>query len=243
MEKSHAEILRVLELAGCGGLAASVFKGSRRYLPDERTPVPSPAALDLAGRARGYSPEKPLYVLAIGAVTNVASALLLAPEIRDRVVIVWLGGNAWDWPDNAEFNMRQDVAAARVVFGCGAPLVQLPCMGVVSAFTTTGPELAHWLGGRNALCDYLVGRTVSEAETYAAGKPWSRAIWDVCAAGWLLDSRGLMVRDRVERSPIPQYDHHYSFDPARHYMKYVYHIDRDRLFGDLFRRLSGEGDA
>jgi inosine-uridine nucleoside N-ribohydrolase len=242
MEKSHEEILRILRLAGQGDMAASAYKGSRQYLPDEKTPVLSPAAQDLAARAMAYSADKPLYVAAIGAITNVASALLLAPVITDRIVIVWLGGNAWDWDDNREFNMRQDVAAARVVFGCGAPLVQLPCMGVVSAFTTTGPELTRWLGGRNALCDYLVDRTVREAESYAAGRAWSRVIWDVTAVGWLLDENSEMMLDRAERSPIPQYDHHYSFDKARHYMKYVYHINRDLLMCDLFGKLAGKGN-
>ena len=91
-------------------------------------------AAHLAALALGYTPEKPLYVIAIGAITNVASALLMKPEIKDRIVLIWLGGNAHEWPDNKEFNLFQDVAAARVVFGCGAALVQLPCMGVVSSF-------------------------------------------------------------------------------------------------------------
>lgn len=59
-----------------------------------------------------YTPEKPLYVVAIGAITNVASALLMRPEIKDRMVLVWLGGNSLEWPDNKEFNLFQDVAAA-----------------------------------------------------------------------------------------------------------------------------------
>ena len=40
-------------------------------------------------------------------------------------------------------------------------------------------------------------------------------------------------------APIPQYDHHYSFNPENHLIRYVYHIERDRLFEDLFRKLSG----
>lgn len=59
-----------------------------------------------------HSEEKPLYVLAIGAITNVASALLMEPEIKNRMVLVWLGGNAYSWPDNKEFNLFQDVAGA-----------------------------------------------------------------------------------------------------------------------------------
>ncbi len=83
--------------------------------------------------------------MAIGAVTNIASALLLNPEIADNIVIVWLGGHARHWHDTKEFNMMQDIAAARVVMGSSAPFVQLPCFGVVSEFSVSAPELRHWL--------------------------------------------------------------------------------------------------
>ena len=129
MEKSYQEILKLLGLAGCQKLREVVFRGSASYLPDEGTPVPSPAAEDLARRAMGYSPEAPLYVVAIGALTNIASALLLEPAIAQRITLVWLGGNAWDWPDNQEFNAFQDVAADRVVFGSGGAAA-LPGGGV-----------------------------------------------------------------------------------------------------------------
>ena len=130
MERSYQEILKLLSLMGRKDM--KVFRGSNRYLPDENTPVESDAARDLADRAMRYSEEHPLYVVAIGAITNVASALLLRPEIKDRIVVVWLGGHSREWPDSNEFNMFQDVAAARIIFGCGLPLVQLPCMGAVS---------------------------------------------------------------------------------------------------------------
>lgn len=174
--------------------------------------------------------------MAIGAITNVASAILLEPEIIERIVLVWLGGNAHDWTDNKEFNLYQDIAAARVVFGCGVPLVQLPCAGVVSSFRTTGPELEYWLKGKNRLCNYLVETTVQEAENMEESSCWSRAIWDVTAVAWLLD--GDFMLDRIEYSPIPEYDHHYAFDKTRHIIRYVYSINRDKLFEHLFRTLA-----
>ena len=73
MEKSYQEIINILTLMGKDELKKSVYKGSAGYLPDEETAVESPAAADLAARAMNYTPEKPLYVLAIGAITNVAS--------------------------------------------------------------------------------------------------------------------------------------------------------------------------
>ncbi len=238
MEKSYQEILKLLRLARREELSPLVYRGSECYLPDESTPVDSPAARAIVRIAMDYSPERPLYIVSIGAITNVASALLLAPEIARRVVIVWLGGNALHWPRNDEFNMMQDVAAARIVFGCAAPLVQLPCAGVVTEARVTGPELIHWLRGRSALCDYLCDHTIQEAEAYAAGTAWSRVIWDVTAVAWLLDTEGKILADRPEHSPVPQYDHRYSFDPERPLIRYVWRVDRDALFTDLFRRLA-----
>jgi len=236
MEKSYNEIFKVLTLMKRDDLKPLVRRGSNRYLQNETEYVNSDAAQSLAELAMKYSPEKPLYVICIGAITNAASAILMQPEIIDRIVIVWLGGNALHWTDNIEFNMSQDVAAARVVFGCAAALVQLPCMGVVSAFATSGPELERHLRGRNELCDYLVDVTTKAALADSGIVTWTRAIWDVTAVGWLLD--GDFMKDRLEHSPIPGYDHYYSFDPRRHLYRYVYFINRDNLFKELFDKLA-----
>lgn len=238
MERSYREIFNLLHLAEREDLNPIVFEGSRTYLPDERTPVDSPAARELVRLAKDYSPEKPLYVVAIGAITNVASALLMDPTIKDNIVIVWLGGHALEWPETGEFNMMQDVAAARVVFGCGAPVVQLPCMGVVDHFYATGPELRYWLGGKNALCDYLVAHTEEAANAYAAGKVWSRVIWDVTAVGWLLNDGNRLMEGRIIPAPLPQYDNHYSIDFTRHPSCYVWCIHRDALMQDLVEKLT-----
>jgi len=236
MEKSYDEILKVISLMGRDDLKPIVFKGSDRYLPSETEPVVSEAAKHLVRLASGYSSEKQLYVIAIGAITNIASALLFEPSIKENIVVIWLGGNAHDWHTNAEFNLHQDIAAARIIFSCGVPLVQLPCMGVVSAFTTGGPELEYWLRNKNELCDYLLDSTVKQALTDGGRPTWTRVIWDVTAVAWLLD--GTFMFDRLEPSPIPEYDHHYAFNKTRHPIRYVYHIDRDALFEDLFNTLA-----
>ena len=78
--------------------------------------------------------------------------------------------------------------------------------------------------------------TEKEGAAGSKNSCWTRVIWDVTAVAWLLD--GDFMRDRLVPSPIPQYDHHYSFDPGRHFIRYVYHINRDNLFEDLFRKLA-----
>ena len=236
MEKSYQEIHHILQLMGKQEYEGLVYRGSAMWLPDEKTPVHSEAAVKLTELAMEYTPQKPLYVVAIGAITNVASAVLMKPEIIDRIVIVWLGGNAHHWPDNREFNCQQDVAAARVIFGSGAAMVQLPCIGVVSSCTTSAGELEMFLRGRNRLCDYLVDIVERDGAAESPYRTWTRVIWDVTAVGWLLD--GDFMKDRLVPSPIPQYDHHYSFDSGRHFIRYVYSVDRDALFEDLFTKLA-----
>jgi len=236
MLKSHEEILHVLGLLGMEQLKDLVYQGSPTFLRDEKNPVDSPAARNLVALARQREAGRPLYVIAIAAITNIASALLMDPSLREKIVVVWLGGNSFGWPDNKEFNLTQDIAAARVVFDSGVPVVQLPCLGVVSQFRTTGPELGYWLKGRNAFCEYLVDITAREASLNNQGKYWSRAIWDVAAVAWLLDET--FTLSRLESSPICQYDNHYSFDPCRHLIRYVYGVERDRIFEDLCIKLS-----
>jgi len=234
MERSYDEIKKVLALIKNTG-DIEVYKGSEQYLSDEKTPVISNAAEHLVKLAEGYSPEKPLYIVAIGAITNIASAILIKPEIIENIVVVWLGGTALHWHDIREFNLWQDVAAARVIFGCGVPLVLLPCAGVVSAFTISEAELEKWLLGKNKISDYLARNTIGEASSYAAGKPWSRVIWDVTAVAWLIDGR--FFSESIEKSPIPEYDGHYAHNQHRHFFRYVYNINRDALLEDLFSKL------
>ncbi len=239
MERSYDEILKVLDLMDRHDLDDIVFKGSRTYLPDEKTPVESEAADQMAELANEYSPENPLYILGIGAITNVVSAILKNPAMTENCVVVWLGGSSFDMPRFAnEFNMVQDIAAARVLCNCRVPLVLLPAWGVTDHLLTTGPELEYWLKGKNKLCDYLLANTVREAEGYAKGKPWSRVIWDIAGVAWFLNENNNMMQDRLIHSPVPQYDMYVSKDERRHLIKYVWYINRDKIFEDLFTTLA-----
>jgi inosine-uridine nucleoside N-ribohydrolase len=231
MERSYDEIGKLLALMG---KECPTYRGSRTYLPDEKTPVESPAARDLVERAMKYSPEKPLYVVAIGAITNVASALLLEPSIAENIVIVWLGGHAHHFHDTTEFNMVQDIAAARVVFNSGAPLVQLPCAGVVSAFAVSKQELEHFLMDKNPLADYLARNTIAAADKYAAGRDWTRVIWDVTAVAWLKNRGDRFLLSRLVPAPLPTYERQYEQRGDAAFMRYVYYVNRDELMNDLF---------
>lgn len=239
MEKSYAEILHLKQLLGKAAEPIPVFRGSRDYLKDGDTPQPSEAAEDLVRRAMEMPEGEPLYVAAIGAITNVASAILMEPATIDKIVVVWLGGHARHWPDTREFNLWQDVYASRILFDCGVPLVQLPCMGVVSHLTTTDAEMREQLAGKNALCDYLCNYARQEGGFAPDARCWSRVIWDVSAIAWLAGPEGA-VEDVLVSSPLVSTEGTYSFDERRHPIRYVTWLNRDRIFQDLYAHLQKE---
>ena len=152
MERSYAEILNVYAHLGLESLPP-VFRGSRQFLTSYDRAERSDAAEHLVETA--FAADEPLYVLAIGAITNVANALLLEPKLTEHIVVVWLGGNAHGWPYAQEFNLQGDLLASALAFSCGVPLVQLPCQGVVANLHTTVPEMAHYVRGRGAIGNYL----------------------------------------------------------------------------------------
>ena len=231
MEKSYEEILRLLDRLGTDpdGL---VFKGSREYLEDLEKPVESPAALDLIKRAKTASPEDPLYVVAVGAITNVASAILMEPSIINNIVVVWLGGNSIHWKNTREFNFSQDLNASRLIFDCGVPFVQLPCTPVVTHMATTYPEMKYYLEGRGAIGDYLLEIFKSyEKDHYA----WSKVLWDMTAVAWVIN--GNWAPSDLIHSPIVTDQHTFSFDDSRHFIRAAYHIRRDAIFGDFFHKI------
>jgi inosine-uridine nucleoside N-ribohydrolase len=156
----------------------------------------------------------------------------MEPEIIRRIVVVWLGGNAYHWPHTKEFNLWQDVEAARVVFDCGVPLMQIQVMGACSHLHTTIPEIDRYVAGRGAIGDYLAETVRGYHENHFA---WSKVIWDVAAIAYLLDAD--WTPSYLAHSPIVTDQGTYSFDKRRHLIRSAYHVNRDAILGDLFTKL------
>jgi inosine-uridine nucleoside N-ribohydrolase len=233
MEKSYQEILRLLERLNISS-DGLVYRGSTRYLHDWDHPVQSDAAEDLVAKAMSRDEgEEPLYVVPIGAITNVASAILMEPEIIKRIVVVWLGGHALHWPDTREFNMWQDLQASRVILDSGVPFVQLPVMGVTSHLHTTVAEIERYVQGQGAIGDYLAETVKSYHEDHFA---WSKVIWDIAAIAFLINET--WTPTSLVPSPILTDQGTWSFDRSRHLIRSAHHVHRDPIFRDLFTKLA-----
>lgn len=230
MEKSYEEILRLLEKLQHPGQGFA-YTGSRSYLPAPDKAVRSAAAEDLA--ERGSSADGPLYVAAVAALTNVASAILLNPDIIRNIVVVWLGGHSRWLRSTSEFNLAQDLYASRLLLDCGVPLVRVPCGGVASHLITTLAELREHLSGKGPAADYLIEIFHDYSEDHYA---WGKVIWDIAAVAWLVNPSWLPTD--IVHSPLLTDNLTWSFDAGRHFIREAHAVNRNEVFRDLFRKMS-----
>ncbi|WP_246608297.1 nucleoside hydrolase [Paenibacillus agaridevorans] len=231
MEKSYDEIVHILTRLQ-RMREGIVFRGSESYLPGAHTPVDSPAARDLVAKALAMPDDEPLYVAAIGAITNVASAILLEPSIIRKIVVIWLGGHALSWRDTKEFNLVQDIHAARVILDSGVPSVLIPCAGVASHLITSLPEIERYVRGKGEIGDFLAERYEGCSGDHFG---YSRVIWDLSAVAYLLDPS--YVPTDFVHSPLLTDQVTWSVDYGRHFIRCANGVNRDAIFKDLFHKL------
>ena len=221
--------------------AGRVFEGSPRYLPRNGRPVVSAAAEHLVATARAMPRGEPLYVLALGCVTNIASALRKAPDIAQRIVVVWTSG----YPSTAalsnedSFNLVQDVAASRCLFDSGVPLVYLPGFHVGAQLRLSLAEMDRHVRGRGAIGRYLHHLfthnplwTIHPVDTT---RPYTWVIWDLICVAWVMQPD--WVPSRLVRTPRLDARLHWQADGARPLMREAHAVQRDAIFNDFFARL------
>ena len=122
-QASYDEIIKVMDLMGLKD-QYPVKLGAPRGLEVEKTPIDSEGARLIIEEAM-KDDKRPLYIACQGAVTDVASALLMKPEIADRMTVIWIGGG--DYPKGGfEFNLMMDIHAVNVIFSSKVPVWQVP---------------------------------------------------------------------------------------------------------------------
>jgi inosine-uridine nucleoside N-ribohydrolase len=238
MERSYQEILRVFEKMG-EDPSGRVFRGSAGYMTGPQTPLESPAVADLIARAMAMPEGDTLYVVAIGAVTNIASALLLEPALIHRIVVVWTSGfPSTHWRTNYSLNMEEDLWASQVLMHSGVPHVYLPGFHVGAQLRLSPEEMARYVKGRGSIGDYLYHLYTHNPlwdflgiESFYA---YTWVIWDVINIAWLLNPA--WVPSDIVRAPVLGDDRKWRPGSA-HLMREAYDVRRDAIFADFFRKL------
>jgi purine nucleosidase len=240
MERSYHEIVKVFGLLGVP-VAGRVQRGSASYMASTQQAVHSQAVDHLIASARAHQDAQPLYVLALGCVTNIASALLLAPDIAQRIVVVWTSGFPSHAPQaNNSFNLEQDLAASHVLLNSGVPHVYLPGYHVGAQLRLSLPEMERYVQGCGAMGQYL-HHLFTHNPLWAilgdpSAKPYSWVIWDVINIAWMLNPS--WVPSELVRTPILLSDKRWQAGPARHLMREAYAVQRDAIFQDFFAKLA-----
>lgn len=122
VQKSYDKILEMLDIMELRD-EVKVCRGSLP-MSSESEYEPSEASDFIVEEAMREDP-RPLFVVVQGAITNIAIALKTRPEIAERMHVIWIGGACY--PEGGyEFNLSNDVTAARVVMDSGVSLWQVP---------------------------------------------------------------------------------------------------------------------
>lgn len=171
MEASYEAILRVTRSIH---MQANVLYGETWPQQGEQ---PSEGVRFLIEEARREDAH-PLYVLCLGALTNIARALKEAPDIAHRMTVVTIGGRDYFEPDQdvKEFNFGNDVAAANALLSSDVPVWQIP----ICTYSTVRVGLAE-LQCRVApygeagkyLFEQMVAYNHTKQASWTPGESWS----------------------------------------------------------------------
>ena len=234
MDLSYQEIQKILKILDCGW-KGSLHKGSTLTIDqNDGRPVKSEAAYKLCELVRdGYTSENPLYVLALGALTNVASAILFDPSIRERMIVCSLGGLASDLQNFGEFNYQQDPTSAQIGFASGVPIIHFSGYSVTDILKTTQWELEANVKGRGDIGDFLYNRFI-EYVPHFPGR--SKTIWDLAPGAWIMNPEWFI--SEVIHTPILTKNNMWIQYSENHPMRSIKWIDRDPIFNDFFSLLT-----
>lgn len=225
-ELSYNEIIKICNWLKFD-ITNKVFKGSMDYLQNgykEENPAVN-KIIDIALK------NKKTYIIAIGAITNIALALIKEPKITNKIEIIWLGGNEINYKDNLEYNFRQDIKAVKTVLNSKVKMTILPCKNVVTNLRITIDELQNNLK-KNELNTYLMDKFYNDGYH---GIQRNRVIWDISAVAYLINKDWFEVSSIS--CPIINEDSSYSQTNSEYKINFVTKLDRNKIYKDLFDKL------
>lgn len=240
-QKSFEEMTRIRDLIDPEGERnIPCYHGADGYLPDIHTPCPSEAVeniIRIVKEADGI-----VYFGMLGCFTNMASALLTEPSIREKVVVIMIGANRFGYHTNNEFNLMQDRAAARVILECGVPVVVLPAMEATERITTTTGEVYYYLKGKTGNIGNYLCKIYAEDEWVpddAEGNCSSsqRSLWDLAAVALLRLADQIGDLQIVPAKTISQDGVLWVELGDGQQMLYVDQFNRNRIMSDFFTTL------
>ena len=226
-EKSYNEILKICKWLNFE-TANKVFKGANGYVSngynEENDAVNKIIEVALK--------NDKTYIMAIGAITNIALAIKKEPKILEKIEVIWLGGHSLLQDNNLEFNFKQDIEAVKIVFESKVKLTIIPCKNVASNLRTSIYELNYYLKDKSELCNYLIDRFYNDGYH---GLRERRVIWDISVVAYMVNKKWFTSKD-ISCLNVND-DTSYELTNDKHKITMVNYIDVDKVYNDLFRKL------
>lgn len=231
---SYNVCVKILKMMGKNEFKNFIFKGANKYFYESKElNSASNKIIDVARK------NDKTTIVAIGAITNVALAIYYAPEIVDKIEVIWLGGNSFLSDKNNEYNFKQDVEAVRQVFYSGMKLTVIPCRNVASNLSTTVYEINHYLKDCGEIGKYLCKafadckQAFRKAPLDEVGE--AKTLWDISAIAYLLDKSNFVCKEIS--CPEILDDTSYKLTTNRHKVNFVMDLNRHRIFQDFFIKM------
>ena len=147
-------------------------------------PRNSPAAQLMIATARRMPKGQKLLIVSLGAATNVASALALAPDIIPMVRCYCLGGRYFAdrkvW-DKDEFNVRNDLNATNYLFDLEGLELHVMPINILLDFKFRQQETLNRLMGKGPVWDYLATRWLTNGPDTSERVFWDLALIEAIA--------------------------------------------------------------
>ena len=137
----------------------------------------SAAAYEIIKQAKALPEDKKLTVIALGALTNVASAIYISPEITPRLKLYWLG-STYDFEHEifgtTDFNCVMDIQALHIILKSKVEMHIMP-VSTAAKMTFDFDETQQQLKDIHPLGDFLVDRWYNHLDE----SRYERIIWDL----------------------------------------------------------------
>ena len=227
---SYECTIKILEMMNLKKYKKVIYKGGD-FLKNSKDM--NEASLKLVEIARK---NEKTTIIAIGAISNVAKALLFAPDIIPKVEVVWLGGHSFLQDKNDEYNFRQDVEAVRAVFNSKVKLTVIPCKNVAEVLSVTIYELEHFIKNNSEVGKFLYDITANMKDRKKEiKKENAKVIWDISAVAYVINPDWLIVRE--VSAPKILDDLSYQITKNKHKINFVNHINRNEIFNDFYTKM------
>lgn len=158
-------------------LGAEMIMGKPWGSPTE--PSDSAAAQFIIRAARAMPRGEKLRVVSLGATTNLASAIALAPDIVPKLACYVLAGKYYAdrrvW-DKDEFNVRNDLNATNFLFNAEGLELHVMPINILFEFKFEQKATIEGLMGKGEVWDYLANRWLSFAPGHGQWIMWDLAL-------------------------------------------------------------------